>query len=55
MAQPLFVRGEKRELVDGRKVTVIERCGDAYKVVNERGRVELVYPSNFKREPMEGH
>lgn len=48
MAQPTYLRGEKRKLIDGREVTVIEKCGDAWKVVNNHGKIELIYPRQFK-------
>jgi hypothetical protein len=48
MAQPLYMRGEKRKLIDGREVTVLEKVGDAWKVLTQNGKLELVYPRQFK-------
>jgi hypothetical protein len=48
MAQPLYMRGEKRKLIDGREVTVIEKAGDAWKVINHKDKIEFVYPRQFK-------
>lgn len=48
MGQPLYLRGEKRKLVDGREVTIIEKTGDAWKVLNYHGKIEHVYQRQFK-------
>jgi len=54
MAQPKYLRGEKRKLNDGREVTVVEKAGDAWKVINQRGSVEIIYPRQFKEIDVKG-
>lgn len=54
MAQPKYLRGEKRRLIDGREVTVIEKAGDAWKVLNQRGLIELIYPRQFREFDVKG-
>ena len=41
------LHGETWELKDGRKVTVLRKTGNAYRVVNQAGRIEIVYPGQF--------
>lgn len=47
MGQPLYLRGEERKLIDGRKVVVVERAGGGWKVINPRGYIEIVWPRQF--------
>ncbi len=38
------MRGERRKTIDGRMVTILEKFGEAYKALNEAGRLVIVYP-----------
>lgn len=41
------VRGETRKTIDGRTVTILDKYGDAYKALNEEGRLVIVYPGQI--------
>lgn len=50
----VYLRGQKRILRrNGETVTILGPVGDAFKVINENGKIELVYPSQLDRTIIE--
>lgn len=49
------MRGEICQTIEGASVTILAKVGDAYRVLNENGRIELVYPNQIKSSRGETH
>jgi hypothetical protein len=45
--EPGPLRGDCYKTRDGRIVTILEKFGNAYKVLNEVGRMEVIYPDQL--------
>lgn len=43
------LRGERWVLRDGSDVVIVEKAGDAWKVINTRGKIAIVYPGELAR------
>lgn len=54
MSDEKMIRGSMWELMDGTVVTYVGKCGDACKVVNQAGKLEVIYPKQFRSEVTNG-